>query len=620
MTARRILHVVGDSDFGGAAALITRLAVAAGRDGWQVDVLATNPAFAAHLARHGVRVVHLDAVRRAIGPRDVSGFARLVRFLARERYDVVHTHTSKAGFVGRAAARAAAVPVTVHTAHGFAVHEASPPLQVAAYAALERLAGRWCDVVVFVSEFHREWARRLRFAPDHRLVVIGNGVDEAALAPTAGCRATRLTLGAADDDVLVLNFGRLAGGKGIETLLAAVAPTVERAPSTRFVVAGDGPMAEDHRQLARRLGAEGSVTFLGFRADVADLLAAADVVVLPSQREGMSIALLEAMAAGRCIVASSIGSMSEALADTGVLVPPLDAPALASAVVDLAGDPARRDRLGRAAAARQRTRYREDAMLRSYLDLYAELAAAAGRGAVAPGGAGDGAGGGDPVVRPVTAADAAAIGDLHHAAFPAFFLSSLGPGFLRAFYRALLREPWALGIGAFDGGRCVGFAVGGATSEGFYRRLLRRHPWALLRPALPRLVARPRRAVRLVAALRRSPYALEAGDAVLLSLCTDPAARRRSIGRAVVAAFEGEARRHGRTAVVLTTDATGNDGVNAFYRRAGYLLDGEATNGGRAMNRYRKRLGDGAEATAAAAAAAVDDGCVRAPAGAARPA
>src|SRR5437867_10276482 len=123
----KLLHVVGSSAFGGAARIILRLAELAKEQNWQVDILTTDNAFQEAAKQHGIGVIALDVIRRPIRPFwDLAGLVRLYRFLQTESYTIVHTHTSKGGFVGRLAARLAGVPVIVHTAHGFAFHERSP--------------------------------------------------------------------------------------------------------------------------------------------------------------------------------------------------------------------------------------------------------------------------------------------------------------------------------------------------------------------------------------------------------------------------------------------------------------------------------------------------------------
>jgi len=378
MKAHRIklLHVVGDSSFGGAARIILRLAEMAKGEGWQVDILTSDPAFQRAAQRQGVGTIGVDVIRRDIRPLwDLGGLIRLYSLLQRERYLLVHTHTSKAGFVGRLAARLARVPITIHTCHGFAFHERSPRRKRLFYSAMERAASRWCDRVVSVSEFHWRWARELAICADGKMIAIPNGITRQPVhSPTARADLRR-QWGTPHSDVIILSAGRLASEKGLEYLIQAASILRGTGLGFRVVIAGDGPLRTQLENLARTLGVTDHVIFLGHREDMGDLLAACDLVVLPSLREGLSIALLEAMAAGKPIVATSIGSNSAvaAHADLAVLVPPCDPRALAHAILQCGRDPELRCKLGANARLVFESRYTEKTMLDSYRRLYVEL-------------------------------------------------------------------------------------------------------------------------------------------------------------------------------------------------------------------------------------------------------
>ena len=372
----RLLHIVGESRFGGIAKIILPLGKIAQAEGWQVDVLTTDPVVQQAVKQHGLGLVNLDVIRREIRPVwDLRGLVRLTRFLRSEPYQIVHTHTSKAGFVGRLAARLAGVPVIVHTAHGFAFHEESPVSVRRFYSALERLASQWCDRIVTVSEFHRTWAIELGICSPRRIVAIPNGIAEVVRNREVGLAEVRREMGARHGDLVILSMARLAPDKGLEYLIEAANILPRTGRRIRIVIAGDGSERDRLEQLAARLGVTDRVVFLGFREDVGDLLAASDLVVLPSLREGLSIALLEAMATGKPIVATSIGSQREVAsrADMARLVRPADALALSEAIVRLAGDEALMARLGAGARALYESRYTENRMLQSYRQLYFDL-------------------------------------------------------------------------------------------------------------------------------------------------------------------------------------------------------------------------------------------------------
>jgi glycosyltransferase involved in cell wall biosynthesis len=182
-------------------------------------------------------------------------------------------------------------------------------------------------------------------------------------------------MGAQPGEVLVLSMSRLAAGKGLEYLLEAAAMLPRTTRRIHIAIAGDGPARDRLERIAANLGVLDRVKFLGFREDVGDLLAASDMVVLPSLREGLSIALLEAMAACKPIVATSIGSQREVAshADMARLVPPADALALSEAILRMAADPPLMNRLAANARTVYERRYTEKRMLHSYRQLYLDL-------------------------------------------------------------------------------------------------------------------------------------------------------------------------------------------------------------------------------------------------------
>lgn len=353
--------------------MVAELARAAAEHGCLVSVMTTNERFKSWLAERapGTTAIHLDVASRPINPfRDCRDVVRLCRYLRSHRFDLVHTHTSKAGVLGRLAARLASVPAIVHTAHGFAVHERSSHLAIRAFAAAERLAARWCDLVVTVSEFHREWAIRLRLCAPQKVVAIPNGIPDVGSHRAGPAGASPEEAGAAPS-ATVLCPSRLEPGKGLEDLIEAAARLGEGGAGVRFLVAGEGSLRQD---LGCQISSGGApVQLLGFREDIPALLRQADVVVMPSHREGLSIVLLEALAAGKAIVATAVGGNAEALGfgRAGRLVPVGDPAGLAKAVAELVGDPSERAALGSRARARFEAEYRSEVMSQRYLAAYA---------------------------------------------------------------------------------------------------------------------------------------------------------------------------------------------------------------------------------------------------------
>ncbi|MDJ0924666.1 MAG: glycosyltransferase family 4 protein [Acidimicrobiia bacterium] len=380
MVLPKLLHVVGDSKYGGGSLIVLELAKAAVANGFDVSVLATDAEFVRRLEQAGIRAVESDCVRREIRPLwDLRGLRRLRRLIEDGGYSIVQTHTSKGGVIGRLAAWKADVPVVIHTVHGFAVHDRSSSNAIRATAAIEKWAGRKCHRIVTVSESHCRWAIELGIAPPDKLVAIPNGIDASRVIPSRPRSEVRAEFGVGADEVILLSTGRLAKQKGLEDLLRAV-PLLRNQHSVpaHVILAGDGPSRADLESLVSSQGLGRHVSFLGFRTDLGDLLAAADLFVAPSIYEGLSISLLEAMAAAKPIVTTDIPSNLEVTDHGRVarLVSPADPIDLAVAIAELATDHATAQQMGAAARSRLEAHYTRDVMTSAYIELYRALLAA----------------------------------------------------------------------------------------------------------------------------------------------------------------------------------------------------------------------------------------------------
>ncbi len=356
---------------------MSSLVLLARRLGWQVDVLATDPDVQNDMRRCGAGIVDLDVIWRETRPfRDLKGLYHLCKFLRGSDYTLAHTHTSKGGFVGRLAARLAGVELIVHTVHGFAFHPESSALALFAYAALERLAAHCCDRIFTVSSFHRTWALSLGIGNPCQVIAIPNGIPPARVVPVRPVEHTRRELGLAPGEFAILSTFRLAKQKGLTDLVEAIAWVTSRTDrAIKCLLAGEGPLKAVLQEQARRLGLQEQVLFLGFRTDVGDLLAVSDMVVLPSLHEGLSISLLEAMAAGKAVVTTTIGSTMEVLrhGETGLLVPTRRPDLLAQAILALAQDHELRTRLGTQARQAYEERYTAERMMKQYAVEYLAL-------------------------------------------------------------------------------------------------------------------------------------------------------------------------------------------------------------------------------------------------------
>ena len=371
----KLLHIVGDSKFGGGSIVILKLAQKVKKLGWVVDVLTTDSTFQKILKENNIGVIDLDVIWRDIRPiRDLRGLYRLYSFLKNSEYTIVHTHTSKAGFIGRLAAKLARVPVIIHTVHGFAFHEESNPIILYIFTQLERLASHWCDKIVTVSNFHKEWALKLKIGNKNKVIAIPNGINVERITPNLPKEEFLKQLGLSQDVFIILTMGRLAPQKGIEYLLRAI-PIIKLEISKPFkvLIVGEGPLRTHLENLAKKLDITNDVLFLGFRSDIGNLLNIADIVVLPSLWEGLSIALLEAMAAGKPIITTNISSNKEVLIDNGyagLIVPKRNSAALSEAILKLYDNRNLAIELGKRAKEVFYRKYAEENMINKYLELY----------------------------------------------------------------------------------------------------------------------------------------------------------------------------------------------------------------------------------------------------------
>lgn len=281
--------------------------------------------------------------------RDAWALFHLCRLMRTRRYHVVHTHTTKAGLLGRVAARLAGVPVIVHTPHGHAFHDYLGPRGSAALMTVERGLARWTHRIVCLTEAEREDHLRFRIAAAGKFVVIHSGVDiDRFRRFEVQPEAKRGALGLPVHGPLVGCVARLVPVKGVRHLLEA-APLVRSAvPRVTIAFVGDGPLRAELEHRAAALGLNGTVRFLGLRRDVADIMPLCDVVVLPSLNEGMGRVAVEAQAAGRPVVGSRVSGLQDVVKDgeTGLLVPPANPEALAAAIIRCLTDPARAAAMG----------------------------------------------------------------------------------------------------------------------------------------------------------------------------------------------------------------------------------------------------------------------------------
>jgi glycosyltransferase involved in cell wall biosynthesis len=379
----RICHVI-EATTGGTRRHVVDLATHLDRNRFDISLLCAtrrDPGFQNDIKRMreaGVTVNDVE-MRRSISPfHDMAAYRALRDEFTGGTFDIVHTHSSKAGALGRLAANRAGIGTIVHTPHVFPFQMEQPALVRALYTAIERLLAARCHAMICVSRAEQSAARSHKLCADEKLRHIPNGI-ELTTNFVASAASLRGELGLPVDRKLIGLVGRVSHQKGADTLLAA-APAIRAAhPDAEFVIVGDGPEMPALRQQIDSANLGAVCHLPGAREDAQRFYPLFDVLALPSRWEGLPYTLLEAMAAGVPVVASSVGGNSEVLITgvNGLLVPQQDPARLSEAIVQILDDSDLARSLGSAARETVRSDYSLDEMMRRTAELYEELLAQA---------------------------------------------------------------------------------------------------------------------------------------------------------------------------------------------------------------------------------------------------
>ncbi|MEQ1727275.1 MAG: glycosyltransferase [Vicinamibacterales bacterium] len=317
----------------------------------------------------GIPLVRIDDLGRHVrATSDLRAFIALLRLIFRERPDVVHTHTAKAGTLGRLAATVynrtrgrRTRALVVHTFHGHVFEGYFSPFVNRLVRLTEQTLARVTDVIVTISPRQEEdIVTRFAIAPAAKTVVVPLGLDlDRLLEMPERAANLRASIGVAPDDVIVGYAGRMVPVKDLPTLIRAFAQAHAAVPALRLVLAGDGPERARAEVLAHEHGVAGRLRFIGWVDDLPRFYATLDIFTLSSLNEGTPVAVIEAMASGRPVVSTAVGGVPDVVEPElcGLLVPAQSPEALAAALVRLASDPSLRRTMGRAGRERVRERY-----------------------------------------------------------------------------------------------------------------------------------------------------------------------------------------------------------------------------------------------------------------------
>jgi L-malate glycosyltransferase len=371
----RICHVMTADLWAGAEVQLATTAA------WLVEqpeldvsaVLFNDGRLAGELRQLGIDVTVIDEAHH----HSLAIVVALTRFFIEHRIDLVHTHRNKDTVLATIAAKFAGVPYIIRTVHGLREPLTGwRRLKYAIYEALDTtMLRRFADRVIGVSYRIAGTLITSGHKPS-QVTTIHNGVDLRNVMPSRGREEIRRELGVDNAPIVIGTAGRLAPVKGLDTFLRAARVIRDHRPDARFVIAGEGPLEHELKALASQLRIDDACSFLGARADVTDVMSAMDIFVLPSLNEGLPMAVLEAMALARPVVVSNVGGLPEVIRnrESGLLVPPGDERALASACLEVASDPAWAERMGAQARRVVEGEFSHEHNGRALVDLYRVIA------------------------------------------------------------------------------------------------------------------------------------------------------------------------------------------------------------------------------------------------------
>ncbi len=320
-----------------------------------------------------LKIVFIEKLTRPIHPiSDARAFLQIYRHLKNETYDIVHTHSSKPGFLGRIAAKLAKVPVVVHTIHGFPFHDFMAPALHGFFAFLEKQCAKLSDKMITVSKLNLKKTVELGIAPERKLINIYSGIDFNKFKKKMDGKNKRAELGIPENCFVVGMIGRLSQQKSPWNLIKAAPAVLARHPNTLFISVGNGELLEKMQTLARKLNIGDKFKFLGLRRDIAELLHIMDVYTLPSQWEGLGRSLTEAMYMKKAVVASDVEGVPEIVENgrTGLLVPANNPQRLAESIVQLLADRELREKLGEKAHCKVCEIFKAEKMVADIEKLY----------------------------------------------------------------------------------------------------------------------------------------------------------------------------------------------------------------------------------------------------------
>lgn len=377
LTKAKVLHIITRLAVGGAQDNTLITVAKSDRHRYTVE-LASNPEGMWSDRALGVadKFHPLPHLVNPINPsQDLQTLKQLVTLIKQEKFDVVHTHSSKAGILGRIAAKIAKVPVIVHTIHGFAFNDLMPMWQQQMYINLERIMRPFTDFFITVSELNRQQAAQLGILSLENSKTIYSGIDFAKLDQPTNAEETKQNLNIPPDTKIILMVGRLDPQKAVHFLIQAFAQVVKQQPQTLLLLVGEGELQPQLESLAEELAIADKVKFLGVTEDVPAIIKIADIFALSSLWEGLGRAMTEAMLLGKPVVVPNIYGIPEIVhhQETGLLFTAGNIQELSQQLLYLLENPQECQRLGHNGQQLTRKLFDANNMVREIDQIYDDL-------------------------------------------------------------------------------------------------------------------------------------------------------------------------------------------------------------------------------------------------------
>jgi len=369
----KVLQLITRLDKGGAPRVFLQLIRGLTEQGIEI-VMASGPSQQPEenpwefSQRFHIPYYPLTHLRRTINPlRDTIALFAIIALIRRERPTLLHTHTTKAGILGRIAGRMTRTKI-IHTPHGHLFYGYFGTGKERLYVFLEQLAARFCERIITISEDERGEYLRKGIGDENKVVTIHNGIDMKKF-PGNG-KKIRAELGIAQQVPVVGFVGRMDEIKGPDRFAEAAKKIKAASPQIHFIMVGDGPMRKELIKMTEDIS---GFHFLGYREDIPDVIAALDLLLIPSLNDGFNLAAAEAMASAKPIIATAVGGLPEVVGDGGILVKPEDVKGLAQEAIQLINAPDLRKQIGEKGRKRAETLFDWGVCLQRTLDTYHQV-------------------------------------------------------------------------------------------------------------------------------------------------------------------------------------------------------------------------------------------------------